>query len=153
MEFYVKYKESQPVLVETVYNNQGETRARPLTTVAHLVAAFQALPNSPLSSVFVGDLTLHLPSGVDRSALEEECFATADSTDTTLRTGLALTQLNGQNHPQLGLRESIQRLLEMLDVGRGLKQKHQVINILQIRLELMLSCQPPPKSNSNWKEM
>ena len=94
-DIYVKYEQNHPVLVETVYNNQGETRARPLTTVAHLVAAFQALPNSPLSSVFVGDLTLHLPSGVDRSALEEECFATVDSTDTALRTGLALTQLNG----------------------------------------------------------
>ena len=92
-DIYIKYQENQPVLVETLYNNHGGKRDRPLTTVAHLVAAFQALPNSPLASAFVGDLTLHLPEGVDRSALQEDCFAATDSTGTALDSGCLLSAL------------------------------------------------------------
>ncbi|KAK6094058.1 hypothetical protein MT418_005875 [Batrachochytrium dendrobatidis] len=49
--------------------------------VGDLVAAFHGLPNSPLASAFVGDITLHLPDGVARSALTEDYFFSADSTD------------------------------------------------------------------------
>jgi hypothetical protein len=35
----------------------------PLLTVAHLIQAFQQIPNSPLAAVFAGDITLKLPDG------------------------------------------------------------------------------------------
>jgi len=95
IEFFIKYLNNQPVSIDTAYNFNGEKRGRPLTNVSHLVAAFQALPNSPLASAFAGDLTLHLPDGAGRSALVDDCFAITDSSGTTLRSGLALARLNG----------------------------------------------------------
>ena len=88
-DIYVKYQQNRPVLVETVYNNHGEKRARPLTTVAHLVAAY--FPNTPPNEL--AQYTLHLPSGVARSALDEDCFAATDSTDNALDSGCTLTAL------------------------------------------------------------
>jgi hypothetical protein len=91
-EFYVKYKENQAVPIDTAYG-RGPQGTLPLVTVAHLVAAVkQALP-SKLGAIDPDELTLHLPNGVLRNALEEGCFADTDSTSTTLRTGLALSRL------------------------------------------------------------
>ena len=56
---FIKYLTNQPVKIETYFVGQFE-RNRPLKDVSDLVAAFQALPNSPLTSAFVGDITLHL---------------------------------------------------------------------------------------------
>ncbi|KAJ8322651.1 hypothetical protein O5D80_008618 [Batrachochytrium dendrobatidis] len=56
--FYIKYLDYQPVEIETHFNGELE-RKRPLDSVSKLIAAFQALPNSPLASAFVGDLTIH----------------------------------------------------------------------------------------------
>ena len=41
-EYYIKYLDNQPVSIETAYNSNGENRNRPLTTAAHLVAAYKA---------------------------------------------------------------------------------------------------------------
>ena len=42
MTFYVKYVENQAVPIDTHYNNMGEQeRRRPLSTVAHLIAAYK----------------------------------------------------------------------------------------------------------------
>ncbi|EGF79833.1 hypothetical protein BATDEDRAFT_89352 [Batrachochytrium dendrobatidis JAM81] len=60
--FYIKYLDYQPVKIETHFNGELERR-RPLTDIGGLVVAFQALPNSPLASTFVDELTLHLPDG------------------------------------------------------------------------------------------
>ncbi|KAK5673583.1 hypothetical protein QVD99_001023 [Batrachochytrium dendrobatidis] len=58
--FFVQYLTNQPVKVDTHINSERTAlRPFPLDSVADLVAAFQALPNSPLASAFVGDLTLH----------------------------------------------------------------------------------------------
>ncbi|KAJ8323122.1 hypothetical protein O5D80_008180 [Batrachochytrium dendrobatidis] len=53
---YVKYLENTPVSLFTqkLPVPEGEE-----PNISDLVAAFQALPNSPLASAFVGDLTLH----------------------------------------------------------------------------------------------
>ncbi|OAJ38746.1 hypothetical protein BDEG_22651 [Batrachochytrium dendrobatidis JEL423] len=56
--FYIQYLHNQPVKIETHFNGELERR-RPLTDVGDLVVAFQALPNSPLASTFVDELTLH----------------------------------------------------------------------------------------------
>ncbi|KAK6091824.1 hypothetical protein MT418_007793 [Batrachochytrium dendrobatidis] len=66
-QFYIKYLENQPVGLRTHINNERTAlRPFPLDSVADLVAAFQALPNSPLA--FVGDLTLHyVVDGVETS--------------------------------------------------------------------------------------
>eukprot|EP00842_Homolaphlyctis_polyrhiza_P001903 jgi/Hompol1/2713/HPOL_006138-RA len=57
-EIYIKYLDNQPVPIDTAYG-RGPQGALPLLTVAHLIAAFQALPNSPLALTFAGDITLH----------------------------------------------------------------------------------------------
>ena len=92
-EFFIRYLDNQPVLIETHIDGNQE-RIRPLSSVAHLVAAFQGLANSPLASTFAGDITLHLPVGVDRKTLEKDWFSSTDPTGTTLRPGLALSCLN-----------------------------------------------------------
>ncbi|KAK5664495.1 hypothetical protein QVD99_000034 [Batrachochytrium dendrobatidis] len=59
-QFYIKYLENQPVGLRThILNTNTFVWVQTLFTVGDLVAAFQALPNSPLASAFVGDLTLH----------------------------------------------------------------------------------------------
>ncbi|EGF78958.1 hypothetical protein BATDEDRAFT_90343 [Batrachochytrium dendrobatidis JAM81] len=56
--FFVQYLTNQPVEIETHFDGELE-RKRPLNNISKLIAAFQALPNSPLASAFVGDLTIH----------------------------------------------------------------------------------------------
>ena len=90
--FYVRYLNHLPVPIDTAYG-RGPQGTNSLQTVSHLVAAFQALPNSPIASVFAGEVSLHLPDGVDRSALSSECFASVDENDTTLETGCMLTAI------------------------------------------------------------
>lgn len=95
-EFYIKYLDNRPVGLKThILNTNSFIWIQTLFTVGDLIGAFQGLANSPLASVFVGDLTLHLPDGFDRSALQVECFSSIDETDKGLRSGLALTKLNG----------------------------------------------------------
>ena len=91
-EYYIKYINNQPVPVNTHYIGEQE-RKRPLSTIAHLIAAFQ--PNSLLANTPLELLTLHLPDSVQRSAsgLGEDCFATVDENDTTLDTGCPLSAL------------------------------------------------------------
>ena len=95
VNFYVKYLNNQPVKISTHITSSRVTREYPLQDVGDLIEAFQARPGSLLASTDSGLLTLHLPDGAGRSALVEDCFAVTDSTGTTLRSGLALTQLNG----------------------------------------------------------
>lgn len=92
-EFYVKYLQNQSVKIETHFNGENQ-RTRPLKDIADLVASIkQALP-SKLGAIDLDELTLHLPVGVTRSALEEDCFATVDENDTTLDTGCPLSALS-----------------------------------------------------------
>ena len=94
-EFYIKYLNNGPVAVDTAYDGNGRKRDRALATVGHLVAAY--LPNSLLANTPLELLTLHLPDSIARSAsgLGEDCFANVAENDTTLRTGLVITRLNG----------------------------------------------------------
>jgi hypothetical protein len=91
--FYIKYLTNQPVKVESHYIGDLD-RKRPLSDVGDLVAAYKSNVVPLLDHFSIAQLTLHLPNGVARSALADECFATVDEADTTLRTGLALTRLN-----------------------------------------------------------
>ena len=88
-EFYVKYLDNRAVPIDTSYG-RGPEGMLALVTVAHLIGAVkQALP-SKLGSIDADELTLHLPNGVDRTALAEDCFATVDESDTTLDPGCLL---------------------------------------------------------------
>ena len=92
-ELYIKYRTNAPVPIDTAFGRGPNSL--PLLTVAHLIAAFQALPGSPLATTFVGDLSLHLPDSISRSAcgLGEDCFASVDETDTILDFGCPLSSL------------------------------------------------------------
>jgi hypothetical protein len=89
-EFYIKYLQNQPVKIETHFIGENQRR-RPLKDIGDLVAAY--FPNIPPNEL--AQYTLHLPENADRSTLSENCFASNDSNDTTLRTGLALSRLAG----------------------------------------------------------
>ena len=87
---YIQYQNNSPVPIypQNLPIPQGEEPA-----VADLVAAVkQALP-SKLGAIDLDELTLHLPSGFDRSAsgLGEDCFAASDST--ALDSGCLLSAL------------------------------------------------------------
>ncbi|KAI8891972.1 hypothetical protein BC833DRAFT_626280, partial [Globomyces pollinis-pini] len=92
--FFIQYLTNKPVQVETHYIGEHDRR-RPLTNVAHLIAAYTAHPTRRLLGLpgDFGPLTLHLPEGVSRSALEDYCFATVDENDTTLDAGCPLSAL------------------------------------------------------------
>ena len=95
-EFYIKYSQNQPVGVKThLLNTHTFEWIQTVFTVGHLVAAY--LPNSLLANTPLELLTLHLPDSIARSAsgLGEDCFANVAENDTTLRTGLVITRLNG----------------------------------------------------------
>ena len=93
-EFYVKYLDNHAVAIDTSYGRGPDGRLA-LSTVAHLIGAVkQALP-SKLGSIDLDELTLHLPEGVAKDSLEQDCFATVDESDTTLRPSLVLSRLNG----------------------------------------------------------
>jgi hypothetical protein len=94
MELYIKYLTNVAVPVDTSYGRAPQGTL-PLLTVAHLVAAYKTAVAPLLDHSSLAQLTLHLPDGIARSALSEDCFASTDSTGTTLRTCLALDRLNG----------------------------------------------------------
>jgi hypothetical protein len=79
-QFYIKYLTNGPVGLKThILNTNTFEWVQTVFTVGDLVAgtrrlivAFQQLPNSPLASSFAGDIILHLPEAVCRSALSEE---------------------------------------------------------------------------------
>jgi hypothetical protein len=93
-KFYIKYLTNQPIKVETHHIGEQDRR-RPLTDVGDLIGAFQARPGSLLANTDSGLITLHLPEGVAKDSLEQDRFANADETDTTLRPSLVLSRLNG----------------------------------------------------------
>ncbi len=65
-----------------------------------MVAAY--FPNIPPNEL--AQYTLHIPEGIDRSALGEDSFAYIDSNDTTLNPGCLLSSLDslGSNSKQYG---------------------------------------------------
>jgi HNH endonuclease len=109
-EYYVKYLDNQPVLVETHYMGEEE-RKRPLEIVASLIVACTVETTRRLLGLpeNYGPLTLHLPQSVARcsGSLAEDCFATAannnnttveptlENDNTTLDTGCLLSDLGG----------------------------------------------------------
>ena len=85
--FWVRYQNNQPVKIKL------HSPVQVLEDVSDLIGAVkQALP-SKLGSIDADELTLHLPNGVDRTALAEDCFATVDETDSTLDPGCLLSDL------------------------------------------------------------
>jgi hypothetical protein len=96
-EFYIKYNDNQPVKIQTHIDNQRARREFPLLTVGHLVAACVSEPSVKgqlgISQQDYGPFTLHLPDGIERCALEDECYVTAEKNDTTLDTGCPLSAL------------------------------------------------------------
>jgi hypothetical protein len=77
-ELYIKYKGNSAVSVDTSHG-RGPQKTLSLSTVSHLIEAFQARRGSLLANTDSGLITLHLPDGVDRTALSEECFEYSDS--------------------------------------------------------------------------
>ena len=70
-DFYIKYQQNQPVKISSHISSDRNGRKYPLTDVADLVSAFQALPNSPLASSYSGLITLHLPMSNARASHTE----------------------------------------------------------------------------------
>ena len=93
-QYYIKYLDSGAVGMKThtLIMTTG-VWVQILFTVGDLVAAYKTAVAPRFDSTPTDELTLHLPDGVARSALTDNCFAPTDSTGTTLRNGLALTLL------------------------------------------------------------
>jgi hypothetical protein len=95
-EFYIKYLDNRPVGLKThILNTNSFIWIQTLFTVGDLIGAYKTAVAPRFDSTPVDELTLHLPDGFDRSALQVECFFSIDETDKGLRSGLALTKLNG----------------------------------------------------------
>jgi hypothetical protein len=126
-EFYIKYNDNQPVPIDTAYG-RGPQGPLPLLTVGHLVAACVSEPSVKgqlgISQQDYGPFTLHLPDGVARSKLTPDCYATDDSTGTTLRTGLSLTRLNG-----LVLDDLHPLIIKSKNVGQGIARRLTVVPV------------------------
>ena len=58
-EFYIKYNDNQPVLIETQYNTNGQKRDRALTSVGHLVAAYKTAVAPRFDATPTDELTIH----------------------------------------------------------------------------------------------
>ena len=82
-EFYVMYQSNSPVPIHTEFT-QLTKREMPLKTVGHLIAAYKAAVAPRLDNVPIDGISLHLPEGLARSALSEDCFLNVDENDTTL---------------------------------------------------------------------
>ena len=98
--FFIQYLNNQPVGLKThILNTNTFERIQPLFNVGDLVAAYK--PNSLLANTPLELLTLHLPVGVGRTTLKEECFSSTDTTGTTLDPGCPLSVLGlyGSKNP------------------------------------------------------
>lgn len=95
---YIQYKNNAAVHIytQTLPIPQGEQ-----PTIGDLVAAYKTAVTPLLANTDSGLIIIHLPEGVPRSALTEDCFALRDSYGTTLRNGLNLTRLNGLGFDEL----------------------------------------------------
>ena len=58
-----------------------------------MIDAYKTAVAPLLASTPIDELTLHLPDGFDRSALQVECFSSIDETDTSLDPGCLLCNL------------------------------------------------------------
>ncbi|KAJ2993103.1 hypothetical protein HDV02_002644 [Globomyces sp. JEL0801] len=91
---YIQYQTNSAVPIDTTYG-RGLQGTLPLDIIYDLIAAYKTAVAPLLDHSSLAQLTLHLPNGIPRSALTEDCFSPTDSTGTTLRNSLALTRLNG----------------------------------------------------------
>jgi len=86
MKLFIKHKDNIPVgiRIESLPDEPD---------VSDLIAVVRSSHLLQLGLVDVGPITLHLPEGLARSALNEDCFATVDENDTTLDPGCPLSSL------------------------------------------------------------
>ncbi|KAI8820036.1 hypothetical protein BJ741DRAFT_639584 [Chytriomyces cf. hyalinus JEL632] len=88
---YVQYQRNQPVKIKTHFDGQGAKREDPLSDVADVIGAVQALPASPFAGVYPGDITLHaVVDGDEGPALEPDLPLSTLSTGLTARTALVI---------------------------------------------------------------
>ncbi|KAJ3341878.1 hypothetical protein HDU83_006399, partial [Entophlyctis luteolus] len=115
-QFFVKYGDNYPVKIKTHYDTQGTRREDPLSDVADVIGAVKQVLAPRFDSTPVDELTLHLPSGVPRSALDEDCFMTIYESDTTLRFGmpLALKFIISATH---SLKQGVESPVEFFDTS------------------------------------
>jgi hypothetical protein len=92
-KFYVKYLSNQAVGLKThvLITTTGQW-VQNIFTVGDLIGAVKQALAPLLNYTSIAELTLHLPKGVAKNSLKEDCFS--DQTDTILRPGLVLTRLN-----------------------------------------------------------
>ncbi|KAJ3373502.1 hypothetical protein HDU84_001000, partial [Entophlyctis sp. JEL0112] len=93
--FFVKYSGNQPVAIRThqLISATGQW-IQALFNVADVIGAVKQALSSKLGAIDPDELTLHLPSDVPRSALDEDCFMNIDEFDAILRIGMPLARLN-----------------------------------------------------------
>jgi len=97
LELYVKYSSYPPVKIETHYIGE-EDRKRPLKDVSDLILAYKTLVSPLLDSISITQLTLHLPSTIEKDTFPEDYYSSGD----ILRPGLLLSHLKNisdDRHP------------------------------------------------------
>ena len=105
-DLFIQFESKKVVKISTVYDSARKKREIQLQDVADLMGAFVSEPYRQIlgfpASISLADLSLCLPDGVPRWALNEDCFDTEDENDTSLRSGLALSLLgvHGSNDRQ-----------------------------------------------------
>ena len=85
--FYLTYLDNQAVPIETHYNGEQD-RKRPLSTVAHLIAAYKTAVAPLLDRTSLGQLTLHFDT--HSIALEPDQSLSAISCGRTAKTALII---------------------------------------------------------------
>lgn len=90
--YFIKYLDNQAIPIYTAYG-RGPQGTLPLLNVADLIAAYKTAVAPRFDSFPIDELTLHLPDGIDRSAIDEECFDCVDEADTSLDPGCLVTSL------------------------------------------------------------
>ena len=98
--FYIQFQNNSPVhlFTQNLPIPQGES-----PVVADLVTAYKAAVTPRFDSTPTDELSLHLPAGADKSALDEKCFNTSvEDDDTSLDPGCHLSSLGsfGSNSKQ-----------------------------------------------------
>ena len=95
---YVKYGNNGTVGFSTHREFDGSLRLKILSSFQDLVAAFQQLPNSPLSNTFIGEITLYYVSnGVETSYNSWDSLTLLGDNGKTGPNPLIIRSLNDRN--------------------------------------------------------
>jgi predicted Ser/Thr protein kinase len=107
LQFFVRYLDSIPIIVNTHINEHRTRREFPLENAADLIRAYKDSVVPLLDDSSITNLTLHLPASTSRSEsdLQDSSFLSQDSVSTSFHPTLPLCSLGGlgsiYKHPLL----------------------------------------------------